>query len=116
MTRRQRRLEDVLQREVSSILMNEVADPRAQLATVTRVEVSADLGHAQLFVSVLEGDDSDVEKALANATGFVRHQLAQRLRNMKRLPELVFHLDHGAEHSQHIADLLDELKDDGSDS
>lgn len=116
MTRRQRRVEDLLQREVSSILMNDVADPRARLATITRVEVSGDLGHAQLFVSVLDGDDADVENALASATSFIRRQLAQRLRNMKRLPELVFHVDHGAEHSQHIADLLDELKDDRADS
>lgn len=116
MSRRQRQVEDLLQREVSSILMNEVADPRARLATITRVEVSADLSHAQLFVSLLEGDQEETEAALVNARKFIRHQLARRLRDMKRLPELEFHVDRGAEHSQHIANLLDQLNDERSDS
>ena len=116
MSRRQRRVEDLLQREVSSIIASDVSDPGATLVTVTRVDISADLGHAQIFVSTLDGDFQATETALRKATGFIRHQLARRLRDMKRIPALTFHSDHGAQHSQHISDLLDGLDDERSDS
>ncbi len=116
MSRRQRRVEDLLQREVSSIIANDVSDPRATLVTVTRVDLSADLSHAQLFVSTLDEDFEATETALRKATGFIRRRLARRLRDMKRIPTLTFHSDHGAEHSQHISDLLDKLNDERSDS
>lgn len=98
-----------MQREISDILRTEVDDPRAQLASVARVELTSDLSRADLFVSLLGPVDDATEKVLQHAAPFIRHHLSKRLRDMKRLPELVFHLDHGAEHSQHIADLLDDI-------
>ncbi len=116
MSRRQLRVEDLLRSEISAILRTEVADPRARLASVSRVHVSADLGRAEVFVSVLSAVEADtLEPALQHAAGFIRKRLATRLKSMKRIPLLVFHADHGAEHSQYIEDLLQEMKHERSD-
>lgn len=89
------------------ILREEVKDPRVDLATVSRVEVSRDLGHARVWISALgkESERLDAVEALRNATGFVRQMLAPRMR-LRVVPQLRFELDRGAEHSQRISDLL----------
>ncbi len=56
-----------------------------------------------------EHESDEVEAALAKAAGFFRSRLAGRLRHMKRVPELTFRIDRGAEHSQRIHDLLENL-------
>ena len=117
MTRRSDRVAESLRIELAEILQREVRDPRVALATVSRVDLSGDLRHAVINISALGNDDerSGAVTALENAAGFVRRQLARRLR-MRAVPELVFRLDRGIEHSQHISDLLESLQhdDDGS--
>jgi ribosome-binding factor A len=69
--------------------------------------VSSDFRHADVHVSVL-GPESDREQAIAGLTsarGFLRRELARRL-SLRVTPELKFHLDRGAEHSQRIEELL----------
>jgi ribosome-binding factor A len=111
MSRRTDRVADVLRAELSDLLLRSVHDPRIRLVSVSGVDVSPDLRHAVVKVSVLGSDeerDATVE-ALRHARGFLRSELAHRLRTMRVTPELVFELDRGAEHSQRIADLLESL-------
>ena len=113
MTRRTERIQDLLRAEISDLLRREVQDPRIGLTTVTDVDVSPDLSHAVIRVSVL-GDDLQREDAmvgLRHAKGFIRTQLAKRLRT-RVVPDLVFELDRGAEHSQRITELLEGLHDE----
>jgi ribosome-binding factor A len=113
MSRRTERVQDLLRAELSDLLRREVQDPRVGLATVTDVNVSPDLRHAVVRVSVL-GEDAQREeaiKAIRHAKGFLRSQLAQRM-TTRVVPDLVFELDRGAEHSQRITDLLESLNDD----
>lgn len=113
MSRRTERVEDLLRAEISDLILREVQDPRVRLATVSSVSVSPDLRHATVSVSVL-GDDANREetvKALHHARGFIRSQLAHRLR-LRVVPDLQFQLDRGAEYSQRITDLLEKLNDD----
>jgi len=113
MTRRTERIQDLLRAEISDLIRREVQDPRVGLTTVTDVDVSPDLSHAVVKVSVL-GDDTqreDAIKGLRHAKGFIRTQLARRMRT-RVVPDLVFELDRGAEHSQRITDLLESLNDD----
>jgi ribosome-binding factor A len=110
MSQRTRRVGDLIRRELSQLLLRELRDPRVKLATVSEVEVTADLSLAHVRVSVL-GPDSDREAtiaALEHASGFLRRQIARRL-NLRVTPELRFHLDRGAEHSENINRLLEEL-------
>lgn len=116
MSRRSHRVEDALRAEISELLLRQVADPRVRMTTVSVVEVSPDLRHAIVRVSVL-GEASEREhslEALRHAAGFIRSRLARRLKHMRVIPELRFELDRGAEHSQRISDLLESLHDDKS--
>lgn len=110
MSRRTERVGDLLRRELSELLMHRMADPRVQLATVTHVDLSADLSRAVVLVSVLGEESARLEaiEALKHARGFLRSELAHRLRHLKVTPELVFELDRGPERSQRIADILEE--------
>jgi ribosome-binding factor A len=110
MSRRSDRVSDLLRAELSDLLLRAIHDPRVKLASVTQVEVAPDLRRALVKVSVL-GDDTQRQEAiegLRHARGFLRTELAHRLR-LRVTPELVFELDRGAEHSQQISDLLESL-------
>lgn len=109
MTRRTDRVADVLRSELSSIISRRVRDPRVGMTTVSTVEMSPDLKHARVLVSVV-GDDSERQaslEALRHAAGFIRGQLAKELKRLRSIPELRFELDRGAEYSQRISELLE---------
>ncbi len=111
MSRRTDRIGDQLRAELSDLLLREVKDPRVRLASVLEVEVSGDLRHAMVHVSVL-GEDADRQaaiEALQHARGFLRSEIARRLRHLRVSPELNFKLDRGAEYSQNISNLLETL-------
>ena len=113
MTRRTDRVEDLLRTEISRLILRDVSDPRVRLATVSEVNVSPDLKHASIKVSVLGEDDErqNTLDALQHASGFIRARLAQNLKRMRSIPQLTFELDRRAEHSQHISDLLETIHD-----
>ncbi len=111
--RRSDRVSEAIRAELCEIMRREMRDPRLALATVSRVDLANDLSHAVVGLSIL-GEDADREaavEAMSKAAGFLRSQLARRLR-LRAVPEMVFRLDRGAEHSQHISDLLESLHDD----
>ncbi|HXO20478.1 MAG TPA: 30S ribosome-binding factor RbfA [Thermoanaerobaculia bacterium] len=114
MSRRTDRVADLIRAELSDLLLRSVHDPRIRLVSITGVDVSPDLKRAVVRVSALGEDDSRQQtvEALRHARGFLRSELANRLRT-RVTPELVFELDRGAEHSQKISDLLESLH--GSD-
>jgi ribosome-binding factor A len=97
--------------EVSDLLRTRVKDPRVGFASITHVEVSGDLRHAKIFVSVMgshEEKKSTIE-ALHHATGFLRHELAGRL-TVRFMPEIVFKLDNSIEQGAHILGLIRQLQ------
>jgi len=109
MSRRTHRIEDLLRNELSEILTQQVQDPRVSLTSISGVDVSKDLRHATISVSVLDpnADREEVIAAIVRARKFIRHKLASRLRRMRAIPELRFELDRGAEYSERINDLLE---------
>ncbi len=110
-SRRQRRVSDLIQEEISELLQKKVSDPRLSFVTVTAVEVSADLRQAHIYVSTM-GDQEARREMLAglkHATGFLRHELGARL-GLRYVPGLTFHLDDSLERSQRIMQLLDQLE------
>lgn len=118
MSRRTDRVGDLLRQELAHLLIHRVRDPRVQLATVTQVDVSPDLHRATVRISVLGEEEQRLAAvaALDHARGFLRSELAHRLEGLRMVPELVFELDRGAEHSQRISDLLEELHGDDDES
>ena len=117
MEHRSHRVEDLLRAELSTMMLRDLKDPRVKLASIANLTVSGDLSHAVIYVSVL-GDDQEMREeciqGLKSASGYLRRQLASRLR-LRTIPELEFQLDRGAEHSQHISELLDEIVDHDRD-
>ena len=110
MSQRTDRVAELVRAELNDLILHRVKDPRVRLATVSSVEMSRDLSHARVAISVLGEDDErqGVVDALAHAGGFLRRELSKRLR-LRVSPQLAFILDRGAEHSQRISDLLESL-------
>ncbi len=113
--RRQERMSIEIRRIMARIIQEEIKDPRIDSTSVsiTRVDVTNDLSHARVNVSVLGDNDKQDEtmQALQKAKGYIRTQLVQDLQ-VKHAPELEFRLDRSIEHGIHIAALLDELKEE----
>jgi len=53
MSKRMRRVEDVIKREIGTVIQNEISDPRVGFITISRVKVTADLAFADVYVSVM---------------------------------------------------------------
>ena len=110
-THRTEKVAAQLQLELSAVL-RDLRDPRLGLISVVAVDVSPDLRKARVRVSTLGGDQEHKEliAALEHARGFVRHELALRLRNnLRRVPELAFVDDRNIEYAVHITEILDSL-------
>ncbi|MCP4203789.1 MAG: 30S ribosome-binding factor RbfA [bacterium] len=114
MSQRTKRVGDLIRRELAEVIVSKLQDPRVRLATVADVRVTPDLRRAVVRMSIL--GDEEARRAglegLQHARGFLRTTLARRLRTMKIIPDLVFELDRGAEHSRSIEDLLESLHDE----
>ncbi|MDQ3938390.1 MAG: 30S ribosome-binding factor RbfA [Chloroflexota bacterium] len=110
MTERTARLDELLREEISAILTREVDDPRIGFVTITDVDVSPDLRHANVWVSVI-GDDRTRRSqlhALAGALPFVRRQL--RRLHLKRIPELHLKEDRTAQRGTRVLRILEDLE------
>jgi len=113
MTARQEKIQELLREEISDILRRELKDPRLGFITVTGAEITADLRHAKVFVSVM---GSDAERAgnmaiLKKAEHFVRQAFARRVK-MKVLPEIEFRPDTSIDQGVRIFELLEQIKRD----
>jgi len=110
--RRQERMSVEIQRVLSRIIREEIKDPRVDMNTISipRVDVSGDLGHARVHISVLgdEAKQAETMKGLQQARGYIRSELAHALQ-VKHAPELEFRLDRSIEHGIKMSGLLDEL-------
>lgn len=108
---RAERLADQIREEVAEMIAGELNDPRIGFAAVTGVELSSDLRHARVLVSVMGNDEEHQRtlEGLASAARYVRHEIARRLR-LRRAPELAFVLDRGVEEGRKIESLLRQLR------
>lgn len=104
---RKLRVGELLQHELAELILREVKDPRVQRVTVTEVDVSPDLSHARVLISVLgaEGPQTEVVQALNHAAGFLRHELGRRLK-LRSIPELRFSYDEVPERAAHLEALI----------
>ena len=111
--RRVERVAALIRKEASELLINGIRDERVHqgMVSITEVEVSGDLQHCKIFVSIF-GEESDrfqVLEGLRAASGYMRGELGRRLQ-MRRAPEVVFHLDRGIEKGASVLGLLNRLE------
>ena len=116
MAHRIERVGNLLRHEISELLQRQVKDPRVgNFVTVTEVSISPDLRYAKVFVSCI-GSEEERQKTLSGltaASGFLRNQLAKRLR-LRRIPELSFHWDDSIERGARLLRLIDEVSVDST--
>jgi ribosome-binding factor A len=107
--RRVSRVAELIKREVSQMLINGIKDDRVGtgMVSVTDVDVSGDLQHAKIFVSIYGTDEVKAETmaGLRSATGYVRSELGARVR-LRRTPEVIFIEDRSIERGNKVLDLL----------
>ena len=112
--RRVERVASLIRREVSELLTSSIHDERVRqgMLTITEVEVSGDLQHCKIFVSIYGEDDKrkEVMDGLNAVSGFLRGELGRRLQ-MRRAPEMIFKLDRGIEKGASVLNLLEELEE-----
>ena len=111
MSRRTNRLGEEIREAVAQILASGLKDPRIGFVTVTRVDLTADLRTARVFVGVL-GDEVQRGKTLVGlgqAAGFIRREVGRRIR-IRHTPEVVFKYDTGLDATERVAQLLDETR------
>ena len=112
--KRSDRIAETIREEISSILLQEINDPRIQFVSVMRVEVSADLQHAKIFVSIIGSEEKKQEafEGLKSARGFIQRKLGKRIR-LRYTPEISFKMDTSVDEGMHIYELLQEIKNEG---
>jgi len=102
------RINDEIQRELAAQFRN-LKDPRVSqggMVSITRVDTTADLRYAKVYVSVLDkSQEKDVLKGLKSASGFLRRELGHALQ-LRYTPELQFLGDDSIQHGAHILELL----------
>jgi ribosome-binding factor A len=115
--RRQDQLGEQIAEDLSELIRTRVKDPRVGFASVTSVELSADLRHAKVYVSVYgePAEQKATMRALDHAMGFLRHELAQRL-TIRYTPEISFHLDESIAHGAHLLDLMRQIHSEPASS
>jgi ribosome-binding factor A len=110
---RHERVGEEIAHEINAMLAGELKDPRLEgNVCVSEVRVQPDMKHARVFVSVRTDnakEQSDAIKALEHASGYIRHELIERLQ-LRRLPDLHFTLDLSQEHVERIEQLLKQMK------
>jgi ribosome-binding factor A len=108
------RISEEVKREISNIIQNELKDPRLpSLVSIIDCQVTKDLGHAKVYVSVMgtEEEKKNAMKALKSAAGFIRRELGHKVQ-LRATPEIHFELDNSIEHGMYINKLLDDAKRD----
>jgi ribosome-binding factor A len=109
-SRRVLKVAEAIREVVSMSILTELRDPRISDVTVTYVEVSGDLRHAKVHVSVMgsEAKQKLSLRGLQNAAGFLQQKVARRIET-RYTPQLTFLLDQGVKHSLEVSRLLSEL-------
>lgn len=107
---RMQRVNELFKREIGQIIQRDLGNPKVGFVTVTHTDISADLRHANVRVSVL-GDErkrTTTLDELNKAAGYIQHMLGQRVK-IRTMPRLHFRLDRSLDAVYRVEALLDEI-------
>ena len=108
------KVSDLLKKEISTIITNDVKDPRLKNINITAVKVSDDIGIANVFFTVIgksiNKSESNIDKRILDKlSGMIRSNLAKNIK-IRRVPKINFRFDESIEYSENIERLLRNLK------
>jgi len=108
-SRRQEQVNSLIQKELGAILLSEIELPLGSLLTISRVEVSSSLEHADIFVTILP--DGQTERVLALVQKNVYHlqKLLDKKLVLKFVPKIRFQLDEGLQAANEVNEILNKL-------
>jgi ribosome-binding factor A len=107
------RLNSLLKEVISEVIRDDVRNPHvSRLITVTRVDITKDLHHAKVYISVIGTDEEKAEslRALNNASGFIAVNASKKV-VLRYFPELIFKLDDSVDKHMRIEELLSEISE-----
>ena len=111
---RSRRVGELIQRELATLLTREVKDPRLSLISITAVDVTKDMGLAKVFYTIIDINSDEqkvdehklqVKQALKKASGFLRYELGHRIQ-LRVVPILDFRYDESIQHGVELTHLI----------
>lgn len=104
---RSERVAGQLRRDLARLIQQEIKDPEVGFVSLSDVEVTRDLAHAKVFITVFDPEKAAASlKALRRAAAFLRRRLGQELR-LRHVPELHFLHDDSVEQGSHIDQLIE---------
>jgi ribosome-binding factor A len=104
---RMQKVNELFRREIGSIIQRDLGNPKIGFVTVSHIDISADLRHATVRVSVL-GDERRRQTTLdelAKAAGYIQHLLGQRIK-IRTMPRIQFKLDRSLDAVYRVEELL----------
>lgn len=107
------RLASLIQRELANIVNEEVKNSQVGYINLTEVKVTKDLSYATIFFTILSDSEEVILKAqqiLEKNTSKIRRRLAEKIRNIRKIPDLVFKYDDALAYGNHIDQLLKTIK------
>lgn len=106
------RINSTLVKEISYILETEVKDQDIKFVTITDCKVTNDLSFAKVYFTVLKEDrKKETLKALKNASGFIRHELMDRV-DIRHIPELSFVYDESIDYGKKIENIIESIHEE----
>ena len=106
------RLNHTFMEEISNILMTEIKDEDIKFVTITDCHVTNDLSYAKVYYTVLdESKKESTQKALKNASGFIRRELMDRV-DIRYVPELEFIFDESIEYGKKIENIIEKIHEE----
>lgn len=107
------RLASLIQRELPAIINSEIRDKSFGYINLTEVKLSRDMSFATVYYTILTNDEKLVNKAsvaLERTKVTIRMELAKKIRNIRKIPELIFKYDEALAYGNRIDDLLKTIK------
>ena len=108
---RTQRIGDQIQRELATLIPQEIRDPRLGFITITGVDVSRDIGHAKVFITVMGENPPEVIKenldVLKDTAGYLRMLLGKAMK-LRSVPSLHFHYDQSITRGAMLSALIEQ--------
>jgi ribosome-binding factor A len=105
---RQNKIEGVIQEELAMFFQRNMREIcLGAMVSVTVVRITPDLSLARIYLSIFAGEDKDkVLLSIQENAGKIRGEVGRRLKNMRKIPELIFKIDDSLDYAMQIQDLL----------
>ncbi len=104
-----KRLESNALRELSILLRTDAKNKKLSNVTITEVRITNDLSFMTVYYTFYQGEVENYQKALEDSKGYLRSELARKLK-ARKMPELIFKYDESLAYGNHIDDLLQSIK------